>query len=60
MIKEDSKELLDLIFPTLPIAIFYNALLTSEDLYKCGKDSGLDLTNFAPKMSDEITETASL
>ena len=49
MIKGDSKELLDLIFPTLPIAIFYNALLTSEDLYKCGKDSGLDFNKFCAK-----------
>ena len=31
----------------MPIAIFYNVLLTLEDLFKCGKDS--ELTNFAPK-----------
>ena len=47
VIKGGSKELLDLIFPTSPIAIFCNALLTLEDLFKCGKDSGL--TNFAAK-----------
>ena len=46
VIKGGSKELLDLIFPTLPIAIFCNALLTLEDLFKCGKDSGLDFNNF--------------
>ena len=63
VIKEGSKELLDLIFPTLPTAIFYNALLTLEDLFKCGKDSGLDFKDFNKFLRQKyfsITETAFL